>query len=664
MAQLPISKPAPSTATVADGGHVNRIPALTPTGLMDAVPMPLLVCDPGGDLVAINRCAREALGRDPVGLIGQSLTRLFVDPDVGTRLRELIADLGPPGGAPAASREVELSWRLANGNEQRLCWTLAWASDLVVEQRLVFSGVLVGGSRRLSQQVDQVAQRCEAIASATADAIVLADDDGNIVSVNPATERLFGYSAQALLGRRIDLFLNAEAFQARGAWLEQVLFHPSLGRRGSDNEFIARRSNGETFPCDLSLVERTIGGYRRHILVMRNASERRRAEQEVARMRLDMKSIIDSMPSVLVGVDLDCRITSWNKQAQRRTGVPAARALGRPFREFFPELEQRLGEVRDAIQACNGIETRRIALREGGRIRHLEVMVYPLLARGTEGAVIRVDDVSTRVQMEQTLVQSEKMRSLGGLAAGMAHEINNPLGVIAQSSQNASRRLSADLERNRELAAEVGVDFDRMLAYLDARGIPAFLDAIREAAARASHIVTDMLRFSRGSEVRRSACSLQELVETALRLAAADYDLRTRHRFRDVRLTRDYADDLPAVVCDPTGVEQVVLNLVRNAVQAMALAEVAEPRIELRTEHVADRVRLMVRDNGPGIPEAVRRRVFEPFFTTKEVGVGTGLGLSVSYYIITQQHRGSLAVQSDEGAGACFTLELPIAEQR
>lgn len=380
-------------------------------------------------------------------------------------------------------------------------------------------------------------------------------------------------------------------------------------------------------------------------------------------MRLDLKSIIDSMPSVLVGVDLNCAITSWNKQAEHRTGVPATEALGKPFRTFFPDLEERLGEVRDAVHSHRQVDSRRITLKEGGRIRHLEVMVYPLLARGTEGAVIRVDDVSARVQLEQAMVQSEKMRSLGGLAAGMAHEINNPLGVIAQSSQNAMRRLSAELERNHQLADELGVDFDRMTAYLDARGIPGFLEAIRDAAARASHIVTDMLSFSRGSDAGQTACSLEEMAETALRLAAADYELKTLHRFREVRLLREYALDLPTVVCDPTGVEQVILNLVRNATQAMALAGVDTPTIVLRTERVTtqagERVRLSVRDNGPGIEEAVRRQVFEPFFTTKDVGIGTGLGLSVSYFIMTHQHRGSLSLQSYRD-GACFTLELPL----
>ena len=394
-----------------------------------------------------------------------------------------------------------------------------------------------------------------------------------------------------------------------------------------------------------------------------DVTEQKHAKEEVARMRRYLKNIIDSMPSMLIGVDPWGYITVLNQPAEQAGGASWEAAQGRFFGDVFPQLDSQFEQVRQAIRLGHSIKTPRMTLDVQGELHYADVMVYPLMAEGASGAVIRVDDVTARVRIESMMVQTEKMLSVGGLAAGMAHEINNPLGAILQGSQNILRRLAPDLPQNQAAAEKLGIDLHQINRYMEARNIPRFLEGIREAGTRAAKIVADMLSFSRRSESRFFPVDLEELLETVLRLAASDYDLKKKYDFKRIAIKRDYDSTLRLLYCDKTEIEQVILNLLKNAAQAMAEEDTPSPTITLRTRREADYGLIEVIDNGPGIDEKTLKRVFEPFFTTKEVGAGTGLGLSVSYFIITEQHHGRLSVTSKPGQGACFSIRLPLARE-
>ncbi|HEU6437675.1 MAG TPA: ATP-binding protein [Nitratidesulfovibrio sp.] len=270
-------------------------------------------------------------------------------------------------------------------------------------------------------------------------------------------------------------------------------------------------------------------------------------------------------------------------------------------------------------------------------------------------------DVTEMKKMQEVMIQTEKMISVGGIAAGIAHEINNPLGAIMQASQNMQQRMNTVLPANIAAAQEAGLDLDALQQYLRARKVDRFIEDIRAAAIRASGIIRHMLDFSRSSAARSTACDLRGLVDRAVNLAASDYDLKKSYDFRRIRIDIRMADNLPPVPCVETEVEQVLLNLLRNAAQALSGMEPPrdEPRIVLRAFPQDGWLRLEVEDNGPGMPPEVQRRIFEPFYTTKPPGVGTGLGLSVSYFIITKGHEGRMDVESRLGEGSVFRVDLP-----
>jgi len=259
------------------------------------------------------------------------------------------------------------------------------------------------------------------------------------------------------------------------------------------------------------------------------------------------------------------------------------------------------------------------------------------------------------------MVQSEKMLSVGGLAAGMAHEINNPLAGIMQNIQVMQNRLSSDLPKNHEVAERCGVTMPAIQAYMQGRSMPQMMAMIMESGKRAAKIVENMLSFSRKSEAVTTSCDLAQLLDATVELAENDYDLKKKYDFRKIEIVREYDSKVPEVSCETSKIQQVFLNILSNGAQAMAENPgQTAPHLVLRVKMDDGQACVEIEDNGPGMDAAVRKRIFEPFFTTKSVGVGTGLGLSVSYFIITENHSGTMTVFSTPGTGTRFVIHLPV----
>ena len=389
--------------------------------------------------------------------------------------------------------------------------------------------------------------------------------------------------------------------------------------------------------------------------------EKGRANEELSQLRHYLQNIIDSMPSVLVGVELDGTVTHWNLGAEQFSGVDAAAAQGKLVDKILPLLSMQMQAVYKAISEGQPQRMERVTHTKDGERHFADIVVYPLVTNAHVGAVIRIDDITERVRVEEMMVQTEKMMSVGGLAAGMAHEINNPLGGIIQGQQNIRRRLSPDMAKNRAVADELGLDLEKVQRYLERRDILHFLDEISNAGDRAATIVDNMLHFSR-KDVKKQPVNIAVLLDQVLELAAVDYDLKKKYDFRSIEVRRDYEAELPKVPCIGSEIQQVILNILRNSAQALQEVRGREEggRITIRAAIEGKRVRIDIEDNGPGMSEEIRHRVFEPFFTTKPPGQGTGLGLSVSYFIITDTHGGEMQVESEPGKGTKLSLLLPV----
>ena len=255
------------------------------------------------------------------------------------------------------------------------------------------------------------------------------------------------------------------------------------------------------------------------------------------------------------------------------------------------------------------------------------------------------------------------MASLGQLTAGIAHEIKNPLNFVnnfAVLSIELSEELSKELESNKEqTVASVLDEVEELLVDLRFNA-----QKISEHGQRADSIVRGMLEHSRGHADERRPLEINGLVDEYVNLAY--HGMRARQPDFNVTLERDYDEAVGTLEVVPQEMGRVLLNLLNNAFYAvyerrLALDGTFEPRVSVSTRALGDRLEIRVEDNGGGIPEAIRDRIFEPFFTTKPTGSGnTGLGLSLSYEIVTQGHGGTLSVESEEGEGATFVVSLPV----
>ena len=390
---------------------------------------------------------------------------------------------------------------------------------------------------------------------------------------------------------------------------------------------------------------------------------RSKIEKKLTGFQNYLNSIIDSMPSALIALDEQLYVTQWNQEASALSGTRLDQALNQPIFLAFEPLKPYLPQLKATVEQHTVERIERVTWIKDEEPKHYALTFYPLMGGAGRGVVIRIDDITQRLSLEEMMVQSEKMLSVGGLAAGMAHEINNPLGTILHNVQNIRRRLSTDLPKNLEHAEQVGVELETVNRYLQSREVPQLLDGIQQAGARAAKIVTHMLSFSRRSNRQMAPCDLPALIDQAVEIAGNDFDLAIGFDFKGQAIIRQFDPTLGPVPGTANELEQVLLNLLKNAAQAIHLREDdSEPgRIILRTRLNPPWAEIQVEDNGIGMSESVRKRTFEPFFTTKEIGQGTGLGLSVSYFIITNNHKGQMEVHSTLGQGTCFTLRLPLA---
>lgn len=493
--------------------------------------------------------------------------------------------------------------------------------------------------------------------------IAIVDLNNQLIDVNASQCKQLGYARDEMIGHSLEEFISTTDWPSTKTTLTkmragQITHYERTARyRCKNGDVTIAATQG-------GIIHDRDGNALMLVIQMQDISRQIAAEAEGRDLRQYLQNIIDSMPSMLVGVDADTKITQWNATAASQTGVSASGAIGLQVVDVLPMLSAHIEHIQAAINTQRPHRSERLAVEVGDENHFIDIIIYPLTTKSSPGAVIRVDDVSDRVRLEEMMVQTEKMLSVGGLAAGMAHEINNPLGAILQGAQNLRRRLSPELKKNREQAEALGINFEDMQRYLETRQIFEFVNHIHEAGSRAAKIVTDMLAFSRRSILHFETVEPGELLDASLRLATSDYDLKQSYDFKRIQIHRDYSEGL-RLSCDKNEIQQVILNLLRNAAQAMTSEANTDKtqKIFLRTRREGNFVRIDIADNGPGMTEDVRKRVFEPFFTTKEVGVGTGLGLSVSYFIVSEQHHGTLSVKSTPGHGCCFSLRLPIQQE-
>lgn len=357
-----------------------------------------------------------------------------------------------------------------------------------------------------------------------------------------------------------------------------------------------------------------------------------RIRNEKVILRKMLANIIDSMPSVLIGTDTKGKVTQWNLEVENITGIPREKAIGQPLEVVYPKIKTEMSELYEAIRSKEVKEkTKKISV-QSMEDRYENITIFPLRANGIEGAVIRVDDVTEREQLEEIRIQHDKLKSIGVLAGGIAHDFNNLLVGILGNIDLASNLI----ERSNK-------------AY-------PLLQKAEKASLRAKDLTTQLLTFSKGGHPVRKPVALESLIKESAEFILAGSNVVCKYTI---------SNDVWLVDVDSGQISQVVQNIIINAKEAMEAGGVIEITCENIDRHsiyahksLKEEKYVMVKisDTGPGIQKSNLGKIFDPYFTTKQKG--SGLGLAVCHSIILK-HDGFITVVSTEGAGTTFSIYLP-----
>jgi len=368
-------------------------------------------------------------------------------------------------------------------------------------------------------------------------------------------------------------------------------------------------------------------------------TEAKRLEMEIRKSEKKYHSIFNNIPNAIFVVDVETmRVLDCNEGALRLYGFDKSEIISEPFLQLFDQSE-RDGYL-DRLKAATFLNQVRHVTRTG-QIIFTDIRISPSEYAERKALLIVASDITKRLMAEQQLIQASKMATLGEMSAGVAHELNQPLSVI----KTASSFIMKKIKKTEAI--------DPSILQTMAHEIDCHVD-------RAAKIINHLREFGRKSEVTREPIEINTALDKA-------HDMFNQQlKLREIAVVKDFAEDLPLVLADANRLEQVFINLLINARDAIEdkLEKTGrigwEKQIRLKTRAENAKVKIDIEDSGIGIAENVKDKIFEPFFTTKKVGRGTGLGLSISYGIV-QDYGGMIQVQSVESMGTKFTIEFPAA---
>jgi PAS domain S-box-containing protein len=467
----------------------------------------------------------------------------------------------------------------------------------------------------------------EAMIDAGSDAVYVFGNDRRLMRMNQAAERLESAQRLFLTGRRCcEMFWHVDD--------GKCMVDRALERSTPvEVEIPLQRDANRTLLVRVIPPRRSGERGGRCLVIARDISELRNAEREANKHRASLASLVDLAPAEIYTIDSELRVTWMNKRAEIGTGLTPSVVLNRDFCTFVSAESQE--EARAMLQgAMTGIENQAELTTQcgDGRERYMDANASPLWQDGNiSGAMVFMSDMTERKMARERAARSDKLRALGELAAGVAHNVNNSLTVI----QGRSQLMSINDAENKHLKI--------------------IMQAIRDCSATLQRL----LDFSRRDSTRTSVpVDLAEVVKSSVEISRPKWQSKTATRSGSIEVESEI--DAPGLVMtlgNVSELREVALNLIFNAVDAMPNGGTVKVGTQIRERNAC----LWVEDSGVGMSKEVLARIFEPFYSTKGDS-GTGLGLSASHGII-ENHGGSINVKSEPGKGTRFEIVLPLHEE-
>lgn len=528
----------------------------------------------------------------------------------------------------------------------------------------------------LQRKLQASEARFRSIIAHNTTSILILDSKGNVQFANPAAEFLFDQSLAALLGQS----LFGELVQEVGETMKTTLcnwaqYHP---KRMVQTYVKVPRSQGEFAIAEIEIVETLWEDRLAYLVSLRDVTERLKVEQERDRF-------FTISHNLLCITGFDNIFKRVNPAWTATLGYKEEELLGQSMLKFVDERDRATTEVELAklVQGAEKVSFENRYQTADGSFRWLlwtvsafpeEQLIYACAHDITERKQAEERERKQAAEVAETLqqlkstqaqlIQAEKMSSIGNLVAGVAHEINNPIGFIHSNLEYVSEyaeQLLDVLTLYQKHYPQPVADIEAVIEAIDLDFVKSDLEKVLSSmelgTERIQEIVQSLRKFAYHDEAILKPVDLQEGIKNTLLIL--QHRLKTNSERPGIRIVQE-GGSLPLVEGQGGQLNQVFMNLLNNAIDALIAANIDQPQIRIRTAQKDDRAIVEISDNGTGIPENIIPYLFDPFFTTKPVGQGTGLGLSICYQIVVQNHRGRIDCHSQLGWGTTFTIDLPI----
>lgn len=593
--------------------------------LFEENPDAVLLVNREGRVLHGNTAATRMLGYAPDEIRSRHI-REFAEPSSAASMEAMLVQ-----AVTEQARPQELAFRRKDGD---IVLLKLYAIPRIIEQD--HQGVYVIGkdvteSRRdmdrLVRQHEQEKQyqenRFQTIVHSVLDAVIVTDEELRVVVWSHGAERMFGYAGAEVIGESIEFIIPESYLSRHRAGFRS--YHAGAAPRmiGSVVEIEAKRKGGQLFPAEISLNSWRADRKPYYSAVIRDISERKRAEAALMKSEEMYRDLIESFPEAI----MIARGTQWvfvNAYGVRLLGgnepenILRRSVFDTVHPDFHPNVHKRI-----QLTEMNGRTTERMEekwVRLDGAPLHVQVSAIPAKFNGETARIVVVRDITELQKAREIYERSEKLAVAGELAAGIAHEIRNPLTAIKGFLQLTKEGMN-----------------------------PGYYAIIAAEMDRIELIISELLMVAKPQRTNFVLEELQSVVLHVVKLMESQANLN------NVSIELDLPKEAISMYCDENQLKQVFINMLKNSIEAMPRGGIIRVQIARKQ---ASAVEIVIRDEGSGIPEDKLGNLGQPFYTTKDKG--TGLGLMISYNII-RNHQGHVSVQSSAGAGTVFTITLPIA---
>ena len=498
-----------------------------------------------------------------------------------------------------------------------------------LEQRIKELEKEAAEGRRMEEVLCESEAKYREVVERANDGIAIIQD-GLVKYVNPRLAEMTGYSVEEGVGSPFTNYIDPGELSKAVEDYEQRMAGEHLAAR---YERRLRHKNGRRIDTEIRGGLITFHNKPADLVIVRDITERKRAAEEILRSRAMLQSVFDGITEPLIMLDKNLTVKMLNKPSIQYYRVEPQAVIGKSCHEAFKEKPEPCEEcnIPAAVLSGRTLTFERKGLMDPERLE--QVVIYPVKdeASQIDGAVIHISDITDAKFMELQLIRSEKLASLGLMMSGIAHEINNPLAII-----NEKAGLMGDILKFAD-------DFEYREKLLN------LLDSIFNSVGRTRAIIRRLLGFAKHKDVKIEVIQLNQLLEEVLGF------LEREAFYRSINISRDFSPDLPNLASDKGQLQQVFLNIIKNAVEAVE----TRGKIFIATgSKDPETLQVTISDDGPGIPPNQLQHIFDPFHTSNKE-FGTGLGLYITHDIVTKNLGGQITVKSEVGKGSTFTVELP-----